>query len=117
MDLSLVKTNFANCGKPFILNFNMNNLEKTIMELHGMLKTTKSNRGKSKPVAPVLASREGGIKKNKVALVKGKGKEKAVQPNPNHKSGKGKAQSGIPQSETPENDVCFHCKEVGHWRR
>ncbi|KAJ9546873.1 hypothetical protein OSB04_019416 [Centaurea solstitialis] len=89
------------------------------MELHGMLKTAESNMAKSKPAAPVLAIREGGIKKKKKAApVKGKGKGKAIQPNPKPKTkGQGKAQSDIPQSKTPEDAVCFHCKEVGHWRR
>ncbi|KAJ9538706.1 hypothetical protein OSB04_031439 [Centaurea solstitialis] len=92
--------------------------QKTIMELHGMLKTAESNMAKSKPAAPVLAIREGGIKKKKVALVKGKGKGKAIQSNPKPiTKGQGKAQSDIPQSKTPEDVICFHCKEVGHWRR
>ena len=96
----------------------MNNLEKTIMELHGMLKTAESNMAKSKPAAPILAIREGGIKKKKVTPTKGKGKGKAIQPNPKPKSKvQRKAQSDIPQSNTPEDTVCFHCKEVGHWRR
>ncbi|KAJ9545085.1 hypothetical protein OSB04_024792 [Centaurea solstitialis] len=103
---------------PFVLNYHMNNLEKTIMELHGMLKTTESNMAKSKPAAPVLAIREGGIKKKKAAPVKGKGKGNVIQPNPKPKTkGQGKAQSDILQSKTPEDAVCFYCKEVGHWRR
>ena len=31
----------------FLMNYNMNNMEKTIMELHGMLKTAESNMAKS----------------------------------------------------------------------
>ncbi|KAJ9558333.1 hypothetical protein OSB04_012947 [Centaurea solstitialis] len=113
--LSLLSSSY----EPFVLNYQMNNLEKTIMELHGMLKTAESNMAKSKPAAPVLAIREGGIKKKKkVAPVKGKGKGKAIQPNPKPKTkGQGKAESNIPQSKTPEDAVCFYCKEVGHWRR
>ncbi|XP_024995930.1 uncharacterized protein LOC112529086 [Cynara cardunculus var. scolymus] len=87
------------------------------MELYGMLKTIESNMAKSKHAARVLAIREGGIKKKKIAPAKGKGKGKTIQPNPKLKSkGQKKAQSDIPQSKTPEDVVCFHCKEVGHWR-
>ncbi|KAJ9562116.1 hypothetical protein OSB04_007276 [Centaurea solstitialis] len=113
-----ILSSLSSSYEPFVLNYQMNNLEKTIMELHGMLKTAESNMAKSKPAAPVLAIREGGIKKKKVAPVKGKGKGKAIQPNPKPKTkGQGKAQSNIPQSKTPEDAVCFYCKEVGHWRR
>ncbi|KAJ9556509.1 hypothetical protein OSB04_011123 [Centaurea solstitialis] len=113
-----ILSSLSSSYEPFVLNYQMNNLEKTIMELHGMLKTAESNMAKSKPAAPVLAIREGGIKKKKAAPVKGKGKGKAIQPNPKPKTkGQGKAQSDIPQSKTPEDAVCFYCKEVGHWRR
>ena len=113
-----ILSSLSSSYESFVLNYHMNNLEKTIMELHGMLKTTESNMAKSKPAAPVLAIREGGIKKKKAAPVKGKGKGKAIQPNPKPKAkGKGKAQSNIPQSKTPEDAVCFYCKEEGHWRR
>ncbi|KAJ9552489.1 hypothetical protein OSB04_016534 [Centaurea solstitialis] len=113
-----ILSSLSSSYEPFVLNYQMNNLEKTIMELHGMLKTAESNMAKSKPATPVLAIREGGIKKKKAAPVKGKGKGKAIQPNPKPKTkGQGKAQSDIPQSKTPEDVVCFYCKEVGHWRR
>ncbi|KAJ9557053.1 hypothetical protein OSB04_011667 [Centaurea solstitialis] len=56
----------------------LEHLEKTIMKLHGMFK-------------------KGGIKKKKVAPVKGKGKGKAIQPNPKPKTkGQRKARSDIP---------------------
>ena len=38
----------------FFLNYNMNSMEKTIMELHGMLKTAESNMAKAKPAATPL---------------------------------------------------------------
>ncbi|KAJ9565695.1 hypothetical protein OSB04_001661 [Centaurea solstitialis] len=73
-----ILSSLSNLYKPFVLNYQMNNLEKSIMELHGMLKTAESNMAKSKPAAPVLAIREGGIKKKKAAPVKGKGKGKDI---------------------------------------
>ena len=65
----------------FILNYNMNNVEKSIMELHGMLKTAESNMSKAKPTAVVLTIKEGGIHKKKNTTPKGKGKEKVGTPN------------------------------------
>lgn len=32
----------------FIMNYNINNLDKTLMELHGLLKTSKDNMLKTK---------------------------------------------------------------------
>ena len=40
------------------MNFNMNGLDKTLMELHGMLKTAEASMKKpnnSNPTAPILA--------------------------------------------------------------
>ncbi|KAJ9546973.1 hypothetical protein OSB04_019516 [Centaurea solstitialis] len=77
----------------------------------------ESNMARSKFAAPVLAIMEGGIKKKKASPVKGKGKGKAIQPNPKPKTkGLGKAQSDIPQSNTPKDALCFHCNEVGYRR-
>ncbi|KAJ9552452.1 hypothetical protein OSB04_016497 [Centaurea solstitialis] len=48
---------------PFVVNYNMNNMEKSIAELHSMLKTAELNMGaKSKP-KDVLMVRDGGVKK------------------------------------------------------
>ncbi|KAJ9553605.1 LOW QUALITY PROTEIN: hypothetical protein OSB04_017650 [Centaurea solstitialis] len=110
-----ILSSLSSSYEPFFLNYQMNNLEKTIMELHGMLKTVESNMAKSNPLLQYWPS---GREKKKAAPVKCKGKRKAIQPNPKPKTkGQGNAQSDIPQSKTPEDAVCFHCKEVGHWRR
>ncbi|KAI3780382.1 hypothetical protein L2E82_10363 [Cichorium intybus] len=103
----------------FTLNFNMNGLEKTIMELHGMLKTAEANMSKSKnssSTAPVLAIREGAIKKRKAKKPKGKGKGQVGNPNSNP-SNKGKAGSMIVSTPNPDEAVFFHCGEKGHRKR
>ncbi|KAI3505809.1 hypothetical protein L1887_28094 [Cichorium endivia] len=103
----------------FTLNFNMNGLEKTIMELHGILKTAEANMSKSKnssSTAPVLAIREGAIKKRKAKKPKGKGKGQVGNPNSNP-SNKGKAGSMIVPTPKPDEAICFHCGEKGHWKR
>ena len=55
-------------------------MEKTIMELHGMLKTAESNMAKGKTVV-VLTIRVGGIRKKGKSTPKGKGKVKVGTPN------------------------------------
>ena len=104
----------------FVLNYNMNSMEKTIMELHGMLKTAESNMAKAKPATTVLAIREGGIQKKRKAS-KGKGKVGSPKPKPKPKpEPKGVASSSstkIPQAKDPKEAICFHCGEKGHWRR
>src|SRR5664279_645819 len=101
----------------FVLNYNMTNMEKSIMELHGMLKTVESNIAKAKPAAAaVLAIREGGVKKKKANTSKGKGKGKGT-PNSFPKPKGAASTSKIPQSQNTKEATCFHCGEKGHWRR
>ena len=63
----------------FIMNYNMNGWEKTIAELHQMLKTAEVNIPSK--TAPILMVRNGGVKKSntkgKGTRSKGKGKGKA----------------------------------------
>ncbi|KAI3759257.1 hypothetical protein L6452_06939 [Arctium lappa] len=85
-----ILNSLASSYESFIMNYNMNNMEKNIMELHGMLKTAESNMTKTKPAAPILAIREGGVKKKKPNPPKGNGKGKIGQPKTNPKpKGKG----------------------------
>jgi hypothetical protein len=100
--------------EPFILNFHMNGLDKTLSELHGMLKTAEE-RIKKNPNHVMMIQK--GNKKRKrwtPPNSKGKGREKSsssessgskLKPAPKAKS--------IPTSE----DECFHCHEKGHWSR
>ncbi|KAJ9564973.1 hypothetical protein OSB04_000939 [Centaurea solstitialis] len=49
--------------KPFVINYNMNNMEKSIAELHSMLKTAELNMGAKNKTKDVLMVRDGGVKK------------------------------------------------------
>lgn len=63
----------------FILNFNMKNTEKILMELHGMLKTINANMIKPRSInstTHVMAISEDGVKRNKTFHPKGKVKGK-----------------------------------------
>ncbi|KAD6795333.1 hypothetical protein E3N88_06229 [Mikania micrantha] len=90
----------------FILNYNMNGWEKSITELHKMLKTTEVNIPSK--TSPVLMINEGRIKKpnNKGKNIRGKGKGKAKVVVPKQ-----------PSKKIEKDAKCFHCEEMGHWKR
>ena len=78
-------------------------MEKSIAELHGMLKNVETNIQKTNPVLVVQKregmKRKGKGKSNKAKKGKGQSKPKAKKPNP------------------PKEGVCFFCNEQGHWNR
>ena len=78
IDMSL--NSLSKVYKQFILNFNMNNMNKTFMELNGMLISAKASIGKTqvRSTAPVLAIKEGRCKKKINYHPKGKGNGKFV---------------------------------------
>ncbi|KAG8647429.1 hypothetical protein MANES_09G072919v8 [Manihot esculenta] len=94
----------------FFMNYNMNNMEKSIPELHGMLKTTKVNV--KKRLTQILNVNKGKPMKNK-----GKPKSKGS----NGLKGRGKpkpqAKAKVPKEIVPKEGICFHCKQPGQWKR
>ncbi|GJW03235.1 zinc finger, CCHC-type containing protein [Tanacetum coccineum] len=92
-----------------------NELGKTIVELHVMLKLHEKSIPKKAETLAVLAIREGKIQKDKKKPKEAKGKDK----------GKYKLAYALklkilppPKRDNLTKDyVCHHCKEVGHWRR
>ncbi|KAK9018707.1 hypothetical protein V6N11_033754 [Hibiscus sabdariffa] len=89
----------------FVLNFNMNEINKTLPQLLGMLRTAESNmkKGGSKSVLMVRVAKEKG---KKVAKSKGSGKTKP----------KGK-DALKPTRGVSKDGKCFHCGKIGHWKR
>ncbi|KAJ1275375.1 hypothetical protein BS78_05G130900 [Paspalum vaginatum] len=93
--------------EPFIMNFHMNSLNKTLTELYGMLKTTEDSIKKTSTHV-MMVQRDSKKRKRK-----GKGK------------GKGKAEDGIqklkpdakPKAGPSPSGKCFHCGDSGHWSR
>ena len=81
----------------FFMNYNMNEMDKSISELHMMLKTPEQNI-KSKPGHVLMVQKGKGFKN------KGKGK------------GKGKS-NAQPKAKAPKEGVCLFCNEPGHWKR
>jgi hypothetical protein len=100
--------------EPFILNFQINGLDKTLSEFHGMLKTADESIKKNLNHVMMIQKGNKKRKRRTPPNPKGKGKEKGFggessgskpKPAPKAKSG--------PTSE----DECFHCHEKGHWSR
>ncbi|KAJ9564887.1 hypothetical protein OSB04_000853 [Centaurea solstitialis] len=91
--------------KPFVVNYNMNNMEKSIAELHSMLKTAELNMGTKNKTKDVLMVRDGGVKKKHghTSTSKGKGPVQAVQSAPKKGKGKGKGKKVKPNKARTEN--------------
>ncbi|KAJ9557100.1 hypothetical protein OSB04_011714 [Centaurea solstitialis] len=104
--------------RPFVVNYNMNNMEKTIAELHSMLKTAELNMGNKNKTKDVLMVKDGGVKKKngQASTSKGKGPVQAIQSAPKKGKGKGKGKKVKPNKARTENR-CFICNEIGHWRQ
>ncbi|KAG8485771.1 hypothetical protein CXB51_019116 [Gossypium anomalum] len=92
----------------FVLNFNMNEIDKTLPQLLSMLRTAEGNMKKVRP-KPILMVRNN----------KSKGKAK-VPTNPKGKGkpnlGKGKA-TLKPKGRVSKEGNYFHCDMTGHWKR
>jgi hypothetical protein len=91
------------------MNFHMNGMEKTVAELHGMLKIAEDSIKKN-PNHVMMVQKE---KKKRKCLMppKGKGKEN-VSDEPLSSKPKKKGKS----SPSPDEE-CFHCHKKGHWFR
>jgi hypothetical protein len=96
--------------EPFIINFRMNGMEKTVTELHGMLKTATEDRIKKNPNHVMMVQKEKKMRKRWTPPMD-KGKEK-VSNEPSSSKPKTK---GNP-SPSPDEE-CFHCHKKGHWFR
>ena len=93
------------------MNFNMHGMVKSVMELHGMLKTAEENIQQVKP-NPVMLVQKGQNKKKR-------GKAKAKSGDVKSSGSEAKA-SNRPKAKRPKLNeserTCFHCNKVGHWR-
>ena len=82
----LIRGSLPKSYDQFVMNYNMHHMEKSITELHGMLKNVKMNIQKSNLVLMVQKGesmkRKGKGKGNKTKKGKGQSKPKAKKPKP-----------------------------------
>ncbi|XP_023761597.1 uncharacterized protein LOC111910035 [Lactuca sativa] len=99
----------------FVMKFTMNDWERSINELHNMLKNVEGNIKKSGKIQ-VLMIREGQISKKKTGNNTGKGKGKVAKKGKGKGKGKGKPPSTNPTPKTKNaaDSNCFHYHENGH---
>jgi hypothetical protein len=89
------------------MNFHMNGMEKTVAELHGMLKTVENSIKKN--LNHVIIVQKEKKKGKHWTPPKGKHKEKVFD-EPSSSKTKTKGKSG-----PSPNEECFHCHKKGHW--
>ncbi|KAL0340210.1 UNVERIFIED_CONTAM: hypothetical protein Sradi_4537800 [Sesamum radiatum] len=112
---------------PFIVNFIMNGLEKSINELINMLVKYEATIKKSAPsvlIGEASTSKAKGKRAGRWKRKKSKAKAKTVVIAKDAKSapaapvgmGKGRRRMGT-QQQSRANDIYAHCREKGHWKR
>ncbi|KAK1681961.1 hypothetical protein QYE76_042809 [Lolium multiflorum] len=90
--------------KNFVMNYNMQNMNKELPELFAMLKSAAIEIKKEHQVLMV----------NKTTSFKKQGKSKGK----NKKSGKKASTLPVKPKAGPKPDAeCYYCKEKGHWKR
>ncbi|KAJ9542825.1 hypothetical protein OSB04_029331 [Centaurea solstitialis] len=105
--------------KQFVINYNMNNMEKTITELHSMLKTAELSMGTGTKTKDVLMVGDGRAKRKRGHGNTSKGKSQSqasqsVTKVDDERNGKGKK---VKPNKAKTENRCFICHELGHWRR
>ena len=94
------------------MNYNMHSMEKTLTELHGMLKKAEQTL-KDVGKHDMLMVRKGKPFKRAGKKKSFKGKKKKFPPK--SKSAKGSKDKKAASSKS--DSECFYCKKKGHWKR
>ena len=105
VSLTEFSNHFHQATKAFVMNYNMQGMEKTIPELFAMLKAAKVEIKKEHQV--LMVNKTTSFKK------KGKGKKGNFKKNSKQVATPGKKPKSGPKPETE----CFYSKGTGHWKR
>ena len=91
--------------EPFILNYHMNGLKKSLTELHRMLKTAGASLRKTPGHVMIVQ--------------KGKKRKRPVKAKKPAESGTSRQASKAKEKKAgaSPDDACFHCGVKGHWSR
>ena len=97
----------------FVTNYHMQGMEKSLSELHGMLKSAESDMVKhnSTSTTPVLGLKKQKKRKKKPTLKRKVGVSKPIL------EIESKDIENVPQEETQEKVVCYFCGRFGNWGR
>ena len=90
----------------FVINYNMNEIDKPLLELLSMLRIFEQNLQKTKP-------------KTIIMVQKGKGKGKCKKKKDSKSKGKPKPTNATlkPKGGVVKEGKCFHCGDIKHWKR
>ncbi|KAJ1275702.1 hypothetical protein BS78_05G156200 [Paspalum vaginatum] len=91
--------------EPFIMNYHMYSLDKTLTKLHGMLKTAKDSIKKT--ATHVMMIQRDSMKRKRKGKGKGRAEDRIQKPKTDAK----------PKAGPSPLDKCFHCGDSGHWSR
>lgn len=92
----------------FKMNFNMNGMENTVTELHGMLKSAEGTIKENCSKDVLLVKKGNGFKKYGTKNGGSKGKKPSGPKQPPAKKQK--------VVKDPSQDTCFYCNDKGHWK-
>jgi len=109
--IDLIMNSLNNKFTQFVVNYNMNEFDKTPTELLSMLRTYETNMKAAEPAPILMVGNKG--------KAKGKGKWKGKKKTGSDSAPKPK--SGPKQAVKPKGGVakgeCHYCKKTGHWKR
>nr|AAX96621.1 retrotransposon protein, putative, Ty1-copia sub-class [Oryza sativa Japonica Group]ABA92973.1 retrotransposon protein, putative, Ty1-copia subclass [Oryza sativa Japonica Group] len=93
--------------EPFIMNFNMNNLNRTLAELHVTLKTAEESIKKNSNHVMGMHKRKPNNKKS--------GQKRKL--NSDEITTTSNSKTKVQKTGPAKDAECFICKEIGHWKR
>ncbi|KAL4310403.1 hypothetical protein GQ457_01G021330 [Hibiscus cannabinus] len=103
LETDVIMQSLQDSFKVLVLNFNMNEIDNTLPQLLGMLRTTEGNMEKNNSKSILIVHE---ANRNKRARSKDNGKSK-----PKEKDAL-KPKRGI-----SKDRKCFYCEKFGHWKR